>query len=41
MSICVNNYNVTNSKWEKLLSIKVDQVLKFATEIIEIQKHKE
>lgn len=29
MSICENNYNIANSKWEKPLSIKIDQKLNF------------
>ena len=38
MSICLNNYGITNSKSEKLLGIKIDHKLNFNTHINEICK---
>ena len=38
MSICVNNYNKTNGKYEKLLHIKTDHKLSFYTHIDEMYK---
>ena len=38
MSTCVNNYNITNSKFEKQLSIEIDQKPNFNTYVDEICK---
>ena len=38
VSICVNNYNIENSKCEKLLGIKIDNKLNFNTDVDEICK---
>ena len=38
MSARVNNYNIANSKSEKLLSTKIDHKLNFSTHIDEICK---
>ena len=36
VSICVDNYNIKNSKCEKLLGIKIDNKLNFNTHVDEI-----
>ena len=36
MNTCVNNYNITNSKFEKQLSIEIDQKPNFNTYVDEI-----
>ena len=36
ISICVDNYNIKSSKWEKLLGIKIDNKLNFNIHVDEI-----
>ena len=38
MSVCVDNYNITSSKYEKLLGIKIDNKLDFKTQVDDICK---